>query len=108
MALPDSGTLALGDSCELDFDISSGASARLEVTRGMDSGKVAFVGHGPFALGELCRNAPPLAVSFSNGRPLAQSATGEMLLNGARVIGAVQLIRGDTIEVDRKRVEVTG
>jgi tetratricopeptide (TPR) repeat protein len=110
MPLPPTGELELGPGCRLGFKLGEdGASLRLEVSQGLDRGKVTLAGGVRFALDELLEAGPPLVLRFERGRPMALAAAGsELLLNSARLLSEVQLIRDDQLMVDGKRIKVVG
>jgi hypothetical protein len=97
LPLDGAGELGVGEHCTLAFT-TGGAHLELSATRGLDRGLSLVASARPFALdgGEL---------RFAGGRPLVAGA--DIRLNGVHCGGAVQLIRGDVIELGGARLEVT-
>lgn len=109
MPLTGEGTLALGNACALEFHVDpEPPRLRLSVATGLDKGQLAFAGTGPFELPRLVDGAPPLVVTFDDGRPMARAGEGTLRLGGARTAGSVQLIRGDRLRLGEQRVKVSG
>ena len=109
MPLPPSGTIGLGGSAALAVEVlsASPATVRLCVSQGLDQDKVAVVSQAPLDVSELMDGAPPLLITFSRGCPMASSRS-EMMLGSARVMGSVQLIRGDELTIDGEVLRVVG
>jgi hypothetical protein len=101
LPLGESGELGLGELCTLGYRVVGGDTLELEVTRGLDRGLRVTAGYGPLAVedvGELV---------FIDGRPRLSAIGGRLLyLNGVHAAGAIQLIRGDVIELGEQRLEV--
>jgi hypothetical protein len=104
LALPDSGTIGLGDDSDIAFSQHQG-TLRLEVRRGLDQGALAVVSLAPVCLDAVLANAPDLQLGFSRGRPTARCA-GRLSLNGAAVAGEVQLVKGDVVSVGDRSMRV--
>ncbi len=100
LPLPDEGDLGLGEVCVIHA-VARGELLTLEVTRGLDRGLSLLAGRGPLEVegaGEL---------EFIDGRPRLSPLGGRLLyLNGVHAGGAVQLIRGDVVELGEARLEV--
>jgi hypothetical protein len=110
LPLPPAGSLGLGESCRIAFTVEPAAPPILLLTveHGLDQGRHAAACAGPLLLPRVLPDAPIVELSFQRGRPFAAAPGGELRLNGARVGTRVQLIAGDTIELDGKRVQVVG
>ena len=109
MPLPPSGTVGLGGSASLVVEVlaSSPPAVRMQVSQGLDQDKTAVASPAPLDVQGLMEGAPPLVISFSRGRPMASSRV-EMMLGGARVMGSLQLIRGDELTIEGKVIRVCG
>jgi hypothetical protein len=98
--LGDQGNIGLGDICTIAHT-SSGETLILDVIRGLDRGRRVTASRGPMEIdgaGELV---------FIDGRPRLSALGGRLLyLNGVQAGGAVQLIRGDLVELGEARLEV--
>jgi hypothetical protein len=96
LPLDGAGEIGVGEHCTLRFR-ADGALLELGAIRGLDRGLEVRVSARPFALasGEL---------RFTDGRPWLH-ASG-VSLNGVHCGGAVQLIRGDVVELGGARFEV--
>ncbi len=98
--LPERGTVSLGEHCEIAFE-RQGSCWMLTVTRGLDRGLTARISSSSLDL------IGGLKLHFERGRPILSAADGkQILLNGVRAAGSVQLISGDVIERAGERVEV--
>ena len=106
--LPETGTIGLGSGASLAFEVldAAGPTLRLQVSEGLDQDKTAVVSVSPVALDQVMAGAPALVFAFSRGRPVVNAQAGAVLLNGARISGSAQLIRGDELELDGQRVVV--
>jgi tetratricopeptide (TPR) repeat protein len=112
--LPRAGALELGPGCEIAFELTGApdapgapAGVRLEVRQGLDRGKLTHAARQALRLDQLLENGPPLSLRFDRGRPVAGAAGGvELLLNSARIIGEIQLIRDDRLQVAGTRIQV--
>jgi tetratricopeptide (TPR) repeat protein len=109
LPLPPNGTIGLGESCKIQFTVRPDPPALLllAVAEGLDRGREVMACSGPCTLDRALDQAPPLELAFQRGRPFIR-ARRELKLNGALVGTAVQLIGGDTIELDGKVVRVVG
>jgi tetratricopeptide (TPR) repeat protein len=100
LPLPDQGEIGLGDICAIAHEIR-GETLILTVSRGLDRGRTLIAGPGALdvdGVGELV---------FIDGRPRLSPLGGRLLyLNGVHAGGAVQLIRGDLVELGEARLEV--
>jgi hypothetical protein len=94
------GDIGLGELCVIHYVVRD-ETLTLEVTRGLDRGLRAIASRGPLdveGVGEL---------QFIDGRPRLLPVGGRLLyLNGVHAGGAVQLIRGDVVELGEQRLEV--
>jgi pSer/pThr/pTyr-binding forkhead associated (FHA) protein len=100
LPLGDKGEFGLGDICTIAYAIS-GELLILEVIRGLDRGRLVTASRGPMEL----EGAAELI--FIDGRPRLSALGGRLLyLNGVQAGGAVQLIRGDLVELGEARFEV--
>ncbi|MDB4967507.1 MAG: domain containing protein [Myxococcales bacterium] len=94
------GDLGLGELCVIHY-VVQGDTLTLEVTRGLDRGLRVVAGRGALdveGVGEL---------QFIDGRPRLGPIGGRLLyLNGVHAGFAVQLIRGDVVELGEQRLEV--
>jgi tetratricopeptide (TPR) repeat protein len=112
LALPPSGVVGLGDSCELRYTIADSPAGhpvlRLEAGPGMDQGRVAVVTAAPCELSQVIDGGPPVQITFSRGRPFARATRGQLLLNRALAGQAAQLIKDDLLELEEQTVRVTG
>jgi hypothetical protein len=98
--LGERGELGLGEHCTLRFRVSS-AMIILEVTRGLDRGRVVCAGINALDVDDVGD------LEFVDGRPRLSAKGGRLLyLNGVQTGGAVQLIRGDVVELGERRIEV--
>jgi hypothetical protein len=97
LPLDGAGELGVGEHCALRF-AAEGTRLELSATRGLDRGLHVLASTQPFPLegGEL---------RFADGRPLISGPA--IHLNGVHCGGAVQLIRGDVVELGATRLEVT-
>jgi pSer/pThr/pTyr-binding forkhead associated (FHA) protein len=100
LPLAGEGDIGLGELCVIHYVVRD-ETLTLEVSRGLDRGLRAVAGRGPLdveGVGEL---------QFIDGRPRLLPVGGRLLyLNGIHAGGAVQLIRGDVIELGEQRLEV--
>lgn len=100
LPLDGSGEIGLGELCVIRYEVA-GETLTLEVTRGLDRGLRAVAGRGALDVegaGELV---------FIDGRPRLSPVGGRLLyLNGVHTGVAVQLIRGDVVELGEARLEV--
>ncbi len=95
--LPESGTIGLGDECQLSF--KGGERPTLEVSSGLDRGvRAVLLRGGACGLDELLPGAPPLQLSFQRGRPILRVDGGQTQLNGEPANGDIQLLREDRIQ----------
>lgn len=97
LPLRGEGEVGIGEHCALAFQVA-GPLLRLSVRRGMDRGL------------QLCASAQPHEVAgaqlrFVDGRPLL-AVPGELQLNGKRAPAAVQLARGDELQLAAGRLLV--
>ena len=94
------GDIGLGELCVIHYAVR-GDTLTLEVTNGLDRGMRAIAGLGALdveGVGEL---------QFIDGRPRLGAVGGRLLyLNGVHAGVAVQLIRGDVVELGEQRLEV--
>lgn len=104
--LPDTAEIALGDSASLVIEARGPELLVLQVTHGRDRGSRAIVSLAPVLLSEVLEDAPPLQVSFSDGKPLVSGA--ELRLNDALVGSVVQAIIDDRIELAGRQLDVVG
>jgi tetratricopeptide (TPR) repeat protein len=100
LPLAGSGEIGIGELCVVRYEVA-GETLTLEVTRGLDRGLRAVASRGAFDVegaGELV---------FIDGRPRLSPVGGRLLyLNGVHTGAAVQLIRGDVVELGEARLEV--
>jgi tetratricopeptide (TPR) repeat protein len=104
--LVDSGRFALGDECQIDYELAGGALI-LRVPSGLDRGLALIAGEDGQRL-ELAPLGIPLDVVFQRGRPLlGRGASREVKFND-EPLGEVrvQLIRGDRLFADGDEIEV--
>ena len=108
LPLPEAGTLGLGEDCQIEFVVAAPQTIRLQVLRGLDQGVLALVSLVSVRVNTLLPDAPDVELSFSGGRPMAREARsgGQLSLNGARVGGAVQLIKGDSVSLGDRSLRV--
>ncbi|MFO0572954.1 MAG: FHA domain-containing protein [Polyangia bacterium] len=105
--LRSDGELGIGQHVVLGFQVSPGGpddgaveELRLRVLRGLDHGLCVRISTSPFRLDAL-------ELRFERGRPFLRARGSEgLLLNGQRAPREVQLLRGDTVELDGQRCEV--
>jgi pSer/pThr/pTyr-binding forkhead associated (FHA) protein len=108
VTLGDAGSFALGDDCEVGFEVAAGA-LRLEIARGLDKGVKVLLAPKPEARVDVEDvSGMPAVIWFDGGRPYLTAKSGKAIhLNKARVArGAIQLVREDVIAVDEVEVEV--
>lgn len=109
--LRSEGELGIGQHVVLGFQVSPGTpfgpgdggpdELRLRVLRGLDHGLCVRISTSTFQLDD------GLELRFERGRPFLRARGGEgLLLNGQRAPREVQLLRGDTVELDGRRCEV--
>jgi FHA domain len=100
LPLGDEGEFGLGELCVVRYQVR-GETLELSVTRGLDRGLRVTASRGPLdveGVGELM---------FIDGRPRLSAVGGRLLyLNGVHAGGAVQLIRGDVVELGEARLEI--
>lgn len=110
MPLPTSGTLQLGSGCILEFKLLGEPADCFWLTVGLslDQGMQLLASQKPMELNHTLEGGPPLIISFDDGRPLARATGGNLLLNGNRVNGGVQLIVDDQLRLDDHRIRVIG
>jgi hypothetical protein len=104
--LVDAGRFALGDECQLDYELAGGALI-LRVPSGLDRGLALIAGEDGQRL-DLAPLGIPLDVVFRNGRPLlGRGASREVKFND-EPLGEVrvQLIRGDRLFADGDEIDV--
>ena len=104
--LKDSGRFALGDECQLDYEILDEALI-LRVPSGLDRGLQLIAGEDGQRL-DLAPLGLPLDLVFRRGRPLlGRGASREVRFND-EPLGEVrvQLIRGDRVFADGDEVDV--
>jgi hypothetical protein len=98
--LDGEGEMGVGDHCALRFTVT-GDVLSLEVSRGLDRGLRVIASSKPmpiFGRAEL---------RFVDGRPRLTAIAGQPLhLAGVQTAGAVQLIRGDLVELGGEKLEV--
>jgi hypothetical protein len=100
LSLTDDGEIDLGEHCTLRFHITGGTLA-LEVTRGLDRGRTLHARLGALDIDDVGD------LEFVDGRPRLSAKGGRLLyLNGVQASRAVQLIRGDVVELGERRLEV--
>jgi hypothetical protein len=100
LPLVGAGELGLGEVCVIAFETTD-ALLRLRITRGLDRGRVIVASAGALPIGD------DAVLQFLDGRPKLAARPGRRLvLNGVLAGGAVQLIRGDQIELGPHRFEV--
>src|SRR5690606_1993414 len=98
--LRDRGAFALGEDCELEFEVDGAPPViTLRIASGLDRGtrlRAARAGQ-PLALSDLLD--APARLWFRDGRPLLAAETDDgLLLNGTRIaVGEVQLVHGDEL-----------
>lgn len=106
--LRSEGELGIGQHVVLGFQVSpagpddsAAEELRLRVLRGLDHGLCVRISTSSFRVDD------GLELRFERGRPFLRARGGEgLLLNGQRAPREVQLLRGDTIELDGQRCEV--
>jgi len=104
--LADTGRFALGDECQIDYELAGGALI-LRVPSGLDRGVALIAGDD----GQRLALAPvglPLDVVFQRGRPfLGRGTCGDVKFND-EPLGEVrvQLIRGDRVFADGDEIDV--
>jgi FHA domain-containing protein len=100
LPIAGSGEIGIGELCVVRYAVA-GETLTLEVTRGLDRGLRAVASRGALDVegaGELL---------FIDGRPRLSPVGGRLLyLNGVHTGAAVQLIRGDVVELGEARLEV--
>jgi hypothetical protein len=100
LPLGGEGELGLGELCAIRYTVA-GETLCLEVTRGLDRGLRLVAGRGPLDVDDVGE------LEFLDGRPRLSPRGGRLLyLNGVHASGAVQLIRGDVVELGEQRLEV--
>ncbi|WP_045119560.1 FHA domain-containing protein [Haliangium ochraceum] len=110
LGLRESGSFALGDHCDIDYELR-GAPAHLQLTvsGGLDrERRLLLVGPGEGVALEHAAELP-LRVWFRDGRPMLSrlDEAVRLTLDGVAVArGDIQLVRGDLIEVDGREIEV--
>lgn len=110
LPLRGEGELGIGQHVLLGYKIipaaggePGGEELRLRVLRGLDHGLCVRIAAAAFRVEE------GLELRFERGRPLLRigAVSGEgAFLNGQRAPREIQLVRGDTVEVDGRRWEV--
>src|SRR5690606_8367056 len=101
--LADAGRIALGDACEIDHRTVDGILT-MTIERGLDRGTTVLHGApgSPVAL-----DGPGVAaeVGFDGGRPRLRPREA-MGFNGHRLVGEVELVRGDQLTLGDVELEV--
>lgn len=107
LALDGAGRFALGDDCDLAFEIVGGV-LRLEVARGLDRGVVVLAAPAERAVPLEAATGLAAALTVRDGRPyLEVRGRAALRLNGARIArGAVQLVHKDVVAVGDVEAEV--
>ena len=110
VALEDRGAFALGEQCELEYEVHGTPPCLvLRVTGGIDRGQVLVAGGAGERLDLGMAVDLPVRVVFRDGRPLlARGAEGVRLqLGGENVAqGEVQLIHGDALRIGDVEVDI--
>jgi len=104
--LVDSGRFALGDECQIDYEVT-GRVLLLRVPSGLDRGISLIAGEDGQRL-ELAPLGIPLDIVFQRGRPLlGRGRAGEVTFND-EPLGEVrvQLIRGDRLLADGDEIDI--
>jgi tetratricopeptide (TPR) repeat protein len=104
--LVESGRFALGDECQIDYELAGGALI-LRIPSGLDRGLTLIAGEDGQRL-DLAPLGIPLEVVFQRGRPLlGRGGAGEVKFND-EPLGEVrvQLIRGDRLLAGGDEIDV--
>ena len=104
--LVESGRFALGDECQIDYELAGGALI-LRIPSGLDRGLALIAGEDGQRL-ELAPLGIPLDVVFQRGRPLLGRGRSREVKFNDEPLGEVrvQLIRGDRLFADGDEIEV--
>jgi hypothetical protein len=103
LPLEGAGEIGVGEHCTLGFQLRDGR-LELEVKRGLDRGRVIVASPGAIDLAP--RLHVPAQLAFTDGRPRLTVREGALHLNGVHAGGAIQLLRGDHLQVGAVRFEV--
>jgi tetratricopeptide (TPR) repeat protein len=109
LPLRDRGSFALGDACQIEFEVGGTPPVLvLRVVGGVDQG-LALLAAGPgdrIDLGPLL--GAPIVIRFDGGRPLLEAAPGsDLRLSGEPAAhGPSQLIHGDLVSAGDVELEV--
>ena len=103
LPLEGAGELGVGEHCTIGFRMQGGR-LELEVTRGLDRGRVIVA--SPHAIDLAPRLHVPAQLAFTDGRPRLTVREGALHLNGVHAGGTIQLLRGDHLELGSVRFEV--
>jgi hypothetical protein len=104
--LVDSGRFALGDECQIDYEVS-GSALLLRIPSGIDRGLALIAGEDGQRI-ELAPLGIPLDVVFQRGRPLLGRGSSSEVKFNDEPLGEVrvQLIRGDRLLADGDEIDV--
>ncbi len=105
LKLVDTGTFQLGDQLETHYSIVAGV-LHLEVKEGLDRGAALWVTSEAHAV-HLAPLGLDASLEFRDGRPLLLPGNASLRLNDERiVVGDIQLIHGDRLDVNGLEIEV--